>query len=102
MLSKHPIEGVPSDIIRTQGEGDGPLRMAHDLNAEANRAMTEHKWAEALQLYNRAIEIAPKNAVYWRNKATAYKELNMLVDARACCEMSLSLEKNAQTFFQLA
>ncbi|XP_024387762.1 serine/threonine-protein phosphatase 5 [Physcomitrium patens] len=48
---------------------------AEELKAAANAAFQAHKFASALNLYTQAIELNPKNAVYWANRAFAHTKM---------------------------
>ncbi|VFQ64412.1 unnamed protein product [Cuscuta campestris] len=48
---------------------------AEQFKIEANEAFKAHKYSHAIDLYTRAIELAPENAVYWANRAFAHTKL---------------------------
>lgn len=62
------------------------------LKVEGNVAMSAGKYTEALELYSRAIDCNPKNAVYYCNRAAAKSKLNDHVSAIADCKTAIELD----------
>ena len=49
---------------------------ANNFKNEGNELMKQEKYKEALESYNKAIEIDKNNAVYYCNRAAAHSKLN--------------------------
>ncbi|XP_066906006.1 small glutamine-rich tetratricopeptide repeat-containing protein beta [Halyomorpha halys] len=62
------------------------------FKVEGNAAMSAGQYLEALQLYSRAIECDPKNAVYYCNRAAAKSKLNDHAAAIRDCNIALELD----------
>lgn len=67
---------------------------AERLKNEGNNLMKTEKYAEALQLYTRAIEIDSKNAIYYCNRAAAHSKLNQHKQAIDDCQIAIHLDPN--------
>eukprot|EP00270_Netrium_digitus_P000145 TRINITY_DN10163_c0_g1_i1.p1 TRINITY_DN10163_c0_g1~~TRINITY_DN10163_c0_g1_i1.p1 ORF type:complete len:491 (-),score=96.34 TRINITY_DN10163_c0_g1_i1:178-1650(-) len=57
------------------------LQRAEELKKLANQAFQEHKFIKAVELYTEAVEVSPKNAVLWANRAFAHCKLEEYASA---------------------
>jgi len=75
---------------RKQGEENNQIE-AEALKAKGNAAVKARNFKEAITCYGKAIELNPKNHVYYSNRAAAYINLTKfkeaLVDANKCIEV---------------
>lgn len=62
------------------------------LKNEGNRLMKEEKYEEAIQMYTKAINIDPRNPIFYCNRAAAFIRLNNF--DRAIADSNLSLRYN--------
>ncbi|GAB6022119.1 hypothetical protein CHUAL_006261 [Chamberlinius hualienensis] len=69
-------------------------REAERLKSEGNNLMKTEKYAEALHLYTRAIEIDPKNAIYYCNRAAAHSKMQNHKQAIDDCRIAIYLDPN--------
>lgn len=65
---------------------------AEGFKAEGNRLLADKKLVEAVEMYTRAIELDPDNAVYFSNRSAAYLAMGdargkALKDAEKCIEL---------------
>ncbi len=60
--------------------------------AQADKLVKEGQYAEAIDLYNRAIRMGTKVATAWTSKGVAYKRLGMYDQARRCHETALKMD----------
>lgn len=81
-------------LIRQQRGGQpAPDRgEAERLKNEGNELMKAERHREALEKYSRAIELDPRNAVYFCNRAAAHFKLNENESAVADCMAALALQ----------
>lgn len=49
--------------------------MAESYNSQGDTAFTSGQFAQAIQFYSKAIELEPKNHIYYNNRACAYERL---------------------------
>lgn len=86
-----------SDIISNPTEEDIEVddddRMAAErLKAQGNICMGENLFNDAVSCYSKAIELDPKNAVYYCNRAAAYSKLNRNDYAINDCQHALRID----------
>lgn len=67
---------------------------AEALKNEGNRLMKEEKFQEAINHYNKAINLDATNPVFYCNRAAAYSKINELQKAIEDCKMSLRYDPN--------
>ncbi|CAI5972305.1 unnamed protein product [Closterium sp. NIES-64] len=65
---------------------------AEDAKAAGNEYYKAGRFADALQLYDRAVALAPARAHYRANRAAALSALNRVADAVADCEEAVRLD----------
>jgi DnaJ family protein C protein 7 len=68
--------------------------LAEKLKNEGNTHYASKRYGEAIDLYTRAIELAPKNATYYGNRAAAYLVLSKHREALADSKMATSLDES--------
>ncbi|XP_063618080.1 small glutamine-rich tetratricopeptide repeat-containing protein alpha-like [Cydia splendana] len=66
--------------------------VAEQLKNEGNELMKAEKHREALERYSRAVELDPRNAVYFCNRAAAHFKLGEHEAAVADCTAALALQ----------
>lgn len=59
---------------------------------EGNELMKQEKFKEALEQYNKAIEIDANNAVYYCNRAAAHSKLSDFVNSIEDCKNALKID----------
>ena len=70
-------EGKPStSTIPKKGETGGPTEESEKLKGQGNVAMQKKDYATAIDLYTKALEVAPLNPIYLSNRAAAYSAQN--------------------------
>ncbi|KAL2004232.1 hypothetical protein VTN02DRAFT_5375 [Thermoascus thermophilus] len=62
------------------------------LKSEGNAAMARKEYSTAIDLYTKALEIAPKNPIYLSNRAAAYSASGQHAKAAADAELALSVD----------
>ncbi|TMW56732.1 hypothetical protein Poli38472_006742 [Pythium oligandrum] len=77
---------TPTDVT------DEAAQQAEVFKADGNRLLAEKDFRGAVQMYTRAIELDPDNAVYYSNRSAAYLAMgdergNALRDADKCIEL---------------
>jgi len=65
---------------------------ADKYKTEGNDLMKQEKYKEALELYNKAIEIDASNAVYYCNRAAAYSKLSDFTNSIEDCKNALKID----------
>ncbi|GKV44037.1 hypothetical protein SLEP1_g51269 [Rubroshorea leprosula] len=101
-FSKVHTNGVMGNIIRQPGDEYRHYpNLASKLDPEGlknmgNEAYKQGRFGEALALYEQAISLDPKNAVYWGNKSAALVCLGKLLEAAVGCEEAILLDPNYQ------
>ncbi|KAL3661338.1 hypothetical protein V7S43_013542 [Phytophthora oleae] len=65
---------------------------AEGFKAEGNKLLADKQFVEAVEMYTRAIELDPDNAVYYSNRSAAYLAMGdargkALKDAETCIEL---------------
>lgn len=65
---------------------------ANNLKNEGNELMKQEKFKEALEIYNKAIEIDKNNAVFYCNRAAAYSKLSDFVNSIEDCKNALKID----------
>lgn len=71
---------------------DEAAAQAEGFKTEGNRLLAEKDFAQAVEMYSRAIELDPDNAVYFSNRSAAYLAMGdargkALKDAEKCIEL---------------
>lgn len=65
---------------------------ADKFKNEGNELMKQEKYKEALDFYNKAIEIDKNNAVYYCNRAAAHSKLNDFTNSIEDCKNALKID----------
>lgn len=65
---------------------------ANNYKNEGNELMKQEKYAEALDAYNKAIEIDKSNAVYYCNRAAAHSKLADYLNSIEDCKNALKID----------
>lgn len=67
-------EAAPSDgsNLPKPGQSGGPTEESEKLKGQGNAAMQRKDYPAAIELYTKALEIAPLNPIYLSNRAAAY------------------------------
>lgn len=78
-LKDNDISSAPSLMLVEQAEMDSiteeEKQLAETFKQEGNSFLAAKKYEEALERYNEAIKIMPKNAIFWSNKAACFLAL---------------------------
>ncbi|KAJ0790793.1 putative protein-serine/threonine phosphatase [Helianthus annuus] len=56
-------------------ENNSNVSLAEQIKQQANEAFKANKFAQAIDLYTKAIELNGENAVYWANRAFSHTKL---------------------------
>jgi len=72
--------------------GDEDKMAAERLKTQGNICMGESLFADAVSCYSKAIELDPRNAVYYCNRAAAYSKLNKNESAIDDCKLALKID----------
>lgn len=76
---------------------DEDRAQAESYKAQGNRCVAQQKFQDAIDLYTKAIEIVPTNAIYYSNRSAAYSSLrepeNAAEDARKAIELDPAYAK---------
>ncbi|MBN3306523.1 SGTA protein, partial [Amia calva] len=67
---------------------------AERLKTEGNDQMKVENFSAAVEFYSKAIEINPRNAVYFCNRAAAYSKLGNYAGAVQDCEQAIAIDPN--------
>lgn len=81
------VDGQPGSPL-TSGEKPPANPEAEKLKGQGNVAMQAKEYAKAIELYTKAIDIAPTNAIYLSNRAAAYSGAGQHDLARNDAEMA--------------
>ncbi|CAK1545802.1 unnamed protein product [Leptosia nina] len=82
-------------LVRQQTAGAAEQRAeAEKLKNDGNECMKKEQFREALEKYSRAIELDPRNSVYFCNRAAAHFKLGEHEGAVADCMAALALQPN--------
>ncbi|KAI0000595.1 hypothetical protein F4779DRAFT_631170 [Xylariaceae sp. FL0662B] len=65
---------------------------AEELKGKGNRAMAAKDYAQAVELYTRALALHPGNAIYLSNRAAAYSAARDHASARADAEAAVAVD----------
>ncbi|GAU45538.1 hypothetical protein TSUD_14400 [Trifolium subterraneum] len=68
--------------------------LAESLKSLGNKAMQSKQYYDAIELYNCAIVIYEKSAVYYCNRAAAYTQINKYTEAIQDCLRSIEIDPN--------
>ncbi|CAI5503717.1 unnamed protein product [Closterium sp. Naga37s-1] len=85
--SRSPPHPSAASMARALASGS-----AEDAKAAGNEYYKAGRFADALQLYDRAVALAPTRAHYRANRAAALSALNRVADAVADCEEAVRLD----------
>ncbi|CUM64378.1 uncharacterized protein PRCAT00001980001 [Priceomyces carsonii] len=67
---------------------------AIELKDEGNKNLKEHKYEEAIECYTKAINLDPKNAVFYSNRAQVHIKLENYGLAIVDCDKALEVDPN--------
>ncbi|KAM8960445.1 small glutamine-rich tetratricopeptide repeat-containing protein alpha [Pelodytes ibericus] len=90
----------PSQASCFQSNDDGDslreedITEAERLKTEGNEQMKVENFESAISYYTRALELNPKNAVYFCNRAAAYSKLGNYAGAVRDCEEAIGIDPN--------
>ncbi|XP_063311582.1 small glutamine-rich tetratricopeptide repeat-containing protein alpha [Pelobates fuscus] len=73
---------------------DEDIAEAERLKTEGNEQMKVENFESAISYYTRALELNPKNAVYFCNRAAAYSKLGNYAGAVRDCEEAIEIDPN--------
>ncbi|CAJ1971877.1 unnamed protein product [Sphenostylis stenocarpa] len=73
--------------------------LAESLKSLGNKAMQSKKYNDAIELYNCAIALNEKSAVYFCNRAAAYTQINKYAEAIQDCHKSIWIDPNYSKAF---
>ncbi|PCH36519.1 protein prenylyltransferase [Wolfiporia cocos MD-104 SS10] len=82
-----------------------PLKQAEQVKEEGNVAFKAQRFAEAIELYTRAVELNPSEPTYLTNRAAAYMALKRFKPALADCQQAANLQSaspSPKTLIRLA
>lgn len=68
-----------------------PERLAEAYAKEGDLLLAERKFAEALALYERALELFPESCEAWTSKAVALKSMGRVRESLECVERALEI-----------
>ncbi len=68
-----------------------PERIADAYSKEGDLLLAERKYAEAIVLYDRAIELFPESCEAWTSKAVALKTMGKVRESLECVERALEI-----------
>lgn len=82
--------------LKTRLEEDKKVReeAAEAKKNEGNALLSERKFEEAIQAYTEAIELNPKNAIYFANRAAAYSHIRDHDNAVKDCNSAIKCDPN--------
>ncbi|KAI9684769.1 MAG: hypothetical protein M1829_000144 [Trizodia sp. TS-e1964] len=89
--SAGPKSAAPETKVSAAPTADQQQK-AEALKAEGNAAMTKKDYPAAIDLYTKAIELAPNNAVYLSNRAAAYSGFLKHDKAKADAEAAVAID----------
>lgn len=69
-------------------------QIAENFKQEGNTALKSNNFQQALDLYNKAIEIDTNNPIYFSNRAAAHMRLSDFESAIDDCEKAISLDES--------
>ncbi|XP_030639816.1 small glutamine-rich tetratricopeptide repeat-containing protein alpha [Chanos chanos] len=67
---------------------------AERLKTDGNEHMKVENFSAAVEFYSKAIQINPRNAVYYCNRAAAYSKLGNYAGAVQDCELAIGIDPN--------
>ena len=68
------------------------MATADDLKAQGNAAVAAHDYPKAIELYSKAIELAPDNYVLYSNRSAAYASFGDYTKALEDAEKTVKLK----------
>ncbi|XP_038621722.1 small glutamine-rich tetratricopeptide repeat-containing protein beta [Tachyglossus aculeatus] len=81
-----------NDILPLSNSLPEDVEKADQLKDEGNNHMKEENYGAAVDCYTQAIELDPKNAVYYCNRAAAQSKLNRYTEAIKDCERAIAID----------
>ena len=103
--------GAAAAVPRSSGDGGAKRRGTNGAEAaraaeaearkeEGNAAFRAGRYEEAARQYSAALQLDPRCAVYWANRAMAYLKLGSYGAAEADCDEALKLELSAKALLR--
>ncbi|KAL1977005.1 hypothetical protein VTN31DRAFT_3287 [Thermomyces dupontii] len=77
---------------KAEAPKSGPTEESDRLKSEGNAAMGRKEYAKAIELYTKALEIAPSNPIYLSNRAAAYSASGQHQKAIADAEQAVAID----------
>lgn len=77
------------------------VKAAEELKVQGNNYMKMGQYSEALDIYTEAINLNPKNHVFYCNRAAAYSRLEKHWNAISDCKESIKLHPTAKAYGRL-
>lgn len=91
---KRSSENHENDDVSPSSESNNKDSEAERLKEEANDHFKRQEFEEAADLYTQAIEMNPKNSVYFGNRSISYLKLELFGSALEDANKSIELDKN--------
>lgn len=88
---------VAEPIVAAESKPEDEAKLVEEAEKSKNQGNASYKegnYREAIEYYNKAIELCPKNAAYYGNRAAAYLMINKHKETIADAQMSTRLDPN--------
>ncbi|KAJ3216885.1 hypothetical protein HDU67_008792 [Dinochytrium kinnereticum] len=92
MLASDSFARMNADMDEDVEMTMDPAVEAEQVKAQANQLYKEKKYADAVSLYSKCIELQPSNPTYYGNRSAAYTMLGKHSESVIDCRTSLSLD----------
>eukprot|EP01022_Parablepharisma_sp_SALTPOND_P025068 TRINITY_DN570_c0_g1_i1.p3 TRINITY_DN570_c0_g1~~TRINITY_DN570_c0_g1_i1.p3 ORF type:complete len:587 (-),score=111.06 TRINITY_DN570_c0_g1_i1:21646-23406(-) len=83
-----PEEEKMTDVEKEEYE---KKKQAEEVKSKGNEAYKAKKLVEALEHYDKAISMNPKEPIYYLNKASVYLEMKKFEDCLAACDEAIKI-----------